>query len=101
MDRRDARSLKMTHRIKILPEYFNKVIDGSKTFEIRKNDRNYQVGDVLLMTEFMMSHMHGDYETGGWILAVVTYITDYNQKENYVVMSIKVDSYQEGFSHRE
>lgn len=85
-----------THDIKILSEYFSKVIDGSKTFEIRKNDRNYKVGDRLLMREYINN---GDYETGGWIFATITYITNYNQKNDYVVMSIKVYSYQEGFMY--
>lgn len=33
------------HKLKILPEYYNAQIEGKKNFEIRKNDRNYQVGD--------------------------------------------------------
>lgn len=91
----------MRHDIKILPEYFDKVIDGSKTFEIRENDRDYQVGDILFIHEYMMSHEHGNYETGGWILAEITYITNYNQKDNYIVMGIKVNSHQTGMFYRE
>jgi len=41
----------MTHDIKILSEYFNAVADGSKPFEVRRNDRDYQVGDTLLLRE--------------------------------------------------
>ncbi|MFT8350066.1 ASCH/PUA domain-containing protein [Clostridium saccharoperbutylacetonicum] len=40
------------HELKILPQYFNVVADGSKTFEIRKNDRDYQVGDKLVLEEW-------------------------------------------------
>lgn len=36
------------HHLKILPEYFNAVRLGEKTFEIRKNDRNYQVEDIAI-----------------------------------------------------
>lgn len=40
------------HELKILPQYFEKVLDGSKTFELRKNDRGYEVGDILILKEF-------------------------------------------------
>ena len=41
----------MTHRLKILPKYFEPVINGSKTFELRKNDRDFKIGDVLSLQE--------------------------------------------------
>ena len=42
----------MKHELKILPEYFKPVKDGIKNFEIRKNDRNFQVGDTLILKEW-------------------------------------------------
>lgn len=36
-----------THRLKLNSDYYNDSASGIKTFEIRKNDRNYQVGDIL------------------------------------------------------
>ncbi|WP_304234821.1 DUF3850 domain-containing protein [Jiulongibacter sediminis] len=41
------------HRLKTWPEYFNKVASGSKTFEIRVDDRNFQVNDELLLEEYI------------------------------------------------
>lgn len=40
------------HRVKSWPEYYAPLKDGSKPFELRKNDRNYQVGDVVVFCEF-------------------------------------------------
>lgn len=40
------------HFLKILPEYFNEVQKGNKTFELRKDDRDYQVGDYIILQEF-------------------------------------------------
>jgi hypothetical protein len=40
------------HKLKILPKYFNLVLEGDKNFEIRKDDRNYKIGDALLLQEY-------------------------------------------------
>ena len=37
----------MTHNIKITESFADAVLSGDKTFEIRKNDRGYQKGDVV------------------------------------------------------
>lgn len=42
----------MRHEIKILPEYFEDKIEGIKDWEIRFNDRDYQVGDILIEQEW-------------------------------------------------
>lgn len=42
----------MTHDLKIWPSFFAAVENGSKTFEVRKNDRNFTVGDTLLLREW-------------------------------------------------
>ncbi|AKG88281.1 DUF3850 domain-containing protein [Listeria monocytogenes] len=70
-----------THELKIAPEYFEAVTEGRKTFEIRKNDRNFEVGDTLVLQEFD----NGEY-TGREYWEDVVYITDYLQKEGIVVM---------------
>lgn len=41
-----------THDIKVHPQYFNAIADGSKPFEVRKDDRGYAVGDVLRLREW-------------------------------------------------
>jgi hypothetical protein len=40
------------HDLKVWVGYFDPIKDGIKTFEIRKNDRNYQVGDTLRLREY-------------------------------------------------
>lgn len=37
-----------THRLKIQEQYADAVLDGTKTFEIRKDDRGYEVGDEIV-----------------------------------------------------
>ncbi|AJJ63492.1 DUF3850 domain-containing protein [Yersinia aldovae] len=41
-----------THQLKILPEYFQVVIEGKKKAELRTNDRDFAIGDYLLLAEW-------------------------------------------------
>ena len=43
--------VKVTHQIKLVAEFFDDAAAGRKSFELRKNDRNYKEGDVLEMEE--------------------------------------------------
>ena len=40
------------HRLKTWPEYFQAILAGHKTFEVRKNDRDFRVGDLLILAEY-------------------------------------------------
>lgn len=39
----------MTHELKIWPQHWQRVFDGTKTFEIRVNDRVFQKGDEVVL----------------------------------------------------
>lgn len=70
--------------LKIEPKYFEAQEKGNKNFEIRKNDRGYQVGDLLFLHEY-----ENNQYTGRLLVRKVTYITSYKQKEGYVVLGTK------------
>ncbi len=59
----------MIHSLKIKSEYFKKVISGEKTFEVRKNDRDFRRGDILALNEYK-----NEKHTGRSCLVVVDYI---------------------------
>lgn len=40
------------HLLKTWPDYFDPVLRGRKTFDIRKNDREFQEGDLLTLMEY-------------------------------------------------
>lgn len=41
-----------THHLKSWPQFFNPIRDGVRTHELRRNDRNFAVGDFLVLHEF-------------------------------------------------
>lgn len=43
----------VTHEIKIYKEYADAIISGKKTFEIRRNDRHYMLGDKVHFYEVL------------------------------------------------
>jgi hypothetical protein len=47
------------HELKVQPPYFDVVADGSKSFEIRRNDRCFQTGDLLVLHEYDPDHGTG------------------------------------------
>lgn len=42
----------MQHELKIWPRFFARVVDGSKPFEVRRNDMDFQTGDTVLLREY-------------------------------------------------
>lgn len=76
------------HDLKIWPEYFEEVISGRKPFEIRKNDRNYRKGDILLLREWVPeTHKY----TGREARYIVTYMMGNGiwTNHDFVVMGIR------------
>ena len=89
------------HGLKTVQPYFGQVKDGTKTAELRKNDRDFQVGDYLLLQEFEVTahltatHLGGfervGYCTGEFVLVEVTNVCHYPDalKDGYVMLSFK------------
>jgi hypothetical protein len=76
------------HKLKIDPKWFAAVEVGIKRAEIRKNDRGFRVGDVLLLQEWNKGY------TGRECLVRVTHILhDYEFRglaNGYVALSISL-----------
>ncbi|MFP8645017.1 DUF3850 domain-containing protein [Priestia aryabhattai] len=77
----------MLHNLKINKEFFTPVLERVKTFEIRKNDRGFCVGDKVVLNEW--DNEQKEY-TGRKTNIEIIYITDYEQKDDYVVFSFKI-----------
>ena len=56
----------MTHELKIWPQYYERVADGSKTFEVRENDRGFQPGDEVILKEWDPREVEKSFDTPMW-----------------------------------
>lgn len=76
----------MIHELKTKPEYFKAVREGTKLFELRRNDRDFCVGDYLALNEW-----DGVY-TGRTELVRINYILNPNDimtcPGGFVILSI-------------
>lgn len=88
------------HELKTWPKHFLHVYMGTKRFEVRNNDRDFQVGDLLHLREWEPSLMYGvdsggEY-TGRSCVAKVLYILTEDEEQpefvadGWVIMSIEV-----------
>lgn len=60
------------HYLKTDSQYFQAVRDGKKTFELRRNDRGFKIGDILVLMEIDHS---GNYMKRA-ITTKITYILE-------------------------
>jgi ASC-1-like (ASCH) protein len=83
----------MIHELKTLQPYFNELKAGNKTFELRKDDRGFKVGDFVLLKEY-----NAETKTylGGELKFKITYILDLEKfnltnssGDKYVILGIQ------------
>jgi len=79
----------MIHELKTWPAYYNEVFMSHKTFEVRENDRDFKVGDMLNLKEYDPEKK--EY-TGRQLTRTITYILHGGQfgiEKGTCVMSIQ------------
>ncbi len=77
------------HELKTWPDSFKAVKLGRKTHEVRRNDRDFQVGDVLVLKEYIPEE---STYTRDEIAVEVTYISkggSFDLPPEMCVMSIR------------
>lgn len=82
----------MTHALKTYPVFYQDIENESKTFELRKDDRPFKVGDTILLQEY-----DGDKKqyTGKETKRIITYILRsvpiFGLKPGFVILGLKND----------
>lgn len=77
------------HELKLHKHFFSDVASGKKTFELRKNDRKFEVGDIIILEEWDGR----DYCDNRIKAEIVYMLDDYacnGLKDDYVILGIKL-----------
>jgi len=91
------------HELKTWPHLFDAIKDGRKRFDIRRNDRGFQTGDILTLRKYDptpvgdgLARMHGwsppavGYLDEPPLRMRITYVlSGFGLKENYVALGIE------------
>lgn len=68
---------KRTHELKAWPSFYDAVAAGDKTFEVRHNDRDFAVGDTLILRRWCPHKRYWTDDAAGkypQMTVVVTYV---------------------------
>jgi hypothetical protein len=79
----------VTHDLKIVEPFYSDVAMGVKRFELRKNDRNFAVGDFLVLRKWSLQ---GGY-TGDLVRCTVVYILEggrFGLEPGYSILGIEL-----------
>lgn len=80
------------HKLKVLEEYANAIMNGYKTFEIRKNDRDYKVGDKVIFNVITSEGMPKEHPLNGKIYWIEYILNDFEGlAQTYVALAIHKD----------
>lgn len=82
----------MTHALKCWPEYYKQIIDGTKHFELRRDDRNFEPFDRLLLQEW--DPATGKYtgaETKRTICSVHRDLEEHGLKKGYCIIQFDIN----------
>jgi len=80
----------MIHELKTVNPYFTLVWMGDKRAELRNNDRNFAVGDILVLREFTPGNSTGVGEfTGRAVCVRISDVCDYPEalRPGFVMLS--------------
>lgn len=83
------------HQLKVECEFYTPLSMHLKNFEVRKNDRDFQVNDILILREWSVAL---EAYTGLRLRAQISYILDDPRfcKEGYVILGLKFIEAQRG-----
>ena len=76
------------HELKISPKYFDDVKLGNKRFEIRKDDRDFKVGDLITLREYENGQYTGREIKNILIIYILRDATEYGLMDSYCILGL-------------
>ena len=82
--------MRKTHKLKCIDPFYSQVVDGVKRFELRKDDRGFEVGDNLELRLYDPTTSKENKK--GYIVAEISYILrdapEYGLTPGYCILSL-------------
>ena len=75
----------IVHELKVLPQYYDAVISNVKNFELIKDDRDFQIGDFVILKEYIDGKYTGR-ETGFKISYILRNCPEYGLMDGYCIL---------------
>jgi hypothetical protein len=66
---------------KVLPDYFQDILDGKKKYELRLNDFDAEPGDILVLEEYTSADPQTHQATGRKLEKQITYIRKFKLQD--------------------
>lgn len=87
----------MIHELKTQADVFARLLDGTKTFEVRCDDRHFQAGDTVVLKELRRGPFAnlGNNVTGAELTYRIGFVlrgSQYGIQDGYVVFSLLRDA---------
>lgn len=88
--------MKNLHLLKCESQYFQAVKSGAKSFELRLDDRDFQVGGFLLLQETVFDYLEGRVKYSDALAALLAEITykltgpKFGLNEGWAILGIRV-----------
>lgn len=76
------------HELKLKTNYFG-VLSGRKTFELRKNDRDFQVGDLIHFVNTKGDEIERNEDNLYKITYILKNVPEYGLNKDYCILSIE------------
>jgi hypothetical protein len=75
------------HELKTVQPYFDQISRGAKKFELRKNDRDFKWGDILVLREY--STKTETYQGNDLVVRVTAVLDQFvGLQQGYCILSI-------------
>lgn len=77
------------HELKILPQFYKDIFEGKKTFELRKDDRDFQVGDYIIFREYDGEKYTGAPTMHCKIKYILRDVPEFGLMEGYCILGLE------------
>ena len=77
------------HELKIKDNYYEEIVLGKKKFELRKNDRDYKVGDLITFQVVMEDGRTYSSHLLYQIVYILENVPEYGLQEGYCILGIE------------